>query len=116
MPSLNWGYTISDWEIRRRNLQERTLKTMSICGFRGVELQAASGRMAPLGRPDLIELNFGSPANFLKFVHSCGVDSISSFFYDPGIAFSEESAPGRSPSNRVDHAGILDSTTSFVKF
>lgn len=116
MPTVSWGCAIDYWEVRRRNLQERTLKTMSICGFRGVELQAASGRMAPLGRPDLIELNFGSTANFVEFVHSCGVDSIPSFFYNPGIAFLEESAPGRSPSNRADHAGILASTTSFAKF
>ena len=112
---INWGYVLNQ-AVRRRDVQERALKQVSVCGFRGIELRAASGRFSPFGRPDLIELGFGTVHNFIDFTNSCGVDRVVSYFYDPATAFLEESSSGRSASNPADHAGIVESIRPFAKF
>ncbi len=114
MPDLKWGCVSPGG--RRREQQEINFKQMSVCGFRGIELRAASGRFAPFGRPDLIDMNFGSAHNLVEFIHSCGIDQIVSYYYDPGIAFLEESTSGRSAARPEDHQGIVDSTTPFARF
>lgn len=112
---INWGYVLNQ-AVRRRDVQERALKQVSVCGFRGVELRAGSGRFSPFGRPDLIELGFGTVHNFVDFAHSCNIDQIVSYFYDPATAFLEESSNGRSASNPADHAGVVESIRPFAKF
>jgi inosose dehydratase len=115
MANIKWGYAVTQ-NVRRRDVQETAFKQMSVCGFRGLELRASTGRGAVLGRPDIIEINFGTTHNLMDFLHSCGIDQIASFFYDPGIRFEEENYPSRSPSNPADHDGIVESTRSFAKF
>ena len=116
MSDIKWGYAINQWNPVRREQQERAFKQMSVCGFRGVELNEGSGRWEPLGRPELTELNFGSVHNFIDFLHQCGIDQVASFFYNPGLYSAEESSYGRSPANPKDHEGILESIRTFTTF
>ena len=116
-----WGYALNQWKpnfdfFTRREQHERALKTLSAAGFRGVELRAGSGRWEPLGRPEQIAANFGSPAGLVEFLESCGVDAVASFFFDPGERNTEEPAPSRSPIDVDDHAGILESARIFAQF
>ena len=121
MPELRWGYAISQWNCPRREQQERALKVMSACGFRGVEFRAGSGRWSPMGKTDLIELNFGSVRKFREFVESCGV-AVASYYYDPLIPLEGEDsefwrgAPARrSPLNQEDHERTVAGARSFAK-
>jgi inosose dehydratase len=114
MPDLKWGYVCQGG--RRREQHEIKFKQVSVNGFRGIELKSGTNRFSPTGRPDLIEINFGSAHNFVEFLHSCGIDQIVSYYYDPGIAFLEESSAGRSAAKIEDHEGIVESTRSFAKF
>ncbi len=116
MASVKWGYSLNGFSVGRMNNRERTLKAMSVCGFRGIELRSATGPSAVFGRPESIELNFGSIPNLLAFLDSCGIDRIVSYFYDPGIAFLEEASFGRSASKLEDHDGIVESIRPFVRF
>ena len=73
MTNIKWGYAINQWKpasecVVRREQQERAFKTMTACGFRGVELNAGFGRWAPMGNPYQIELNFGSVKGFVDFL------------------------------------------------
>jgi inosose dehydratase len=115
MANIKWGYAVTQ-NVRRRDVQETAFKQMSVCGFRGVELRASTGRGAVLGRPDLIEINFGTVHDLMDFLRSCGIDQVASFFYDPGIRFEEEDYPSRSPSNPKDHEGIAGSIKPFAAF
>jgi inosose dehydratase len=115
MPGIQWGYVVNQ-SVRRRDVQERAFKQISVCGFRGVELREGTGRFAPLGRPDLIEINFGSDHNLVEFLHSCGIDQIVSYFYNPGLASEEETWRSRFASNPADHDGILQSIRPFARF
>jgi inosose dehydratase len=114
MPDLKWGYVCQGG--RRREQHEIKFKQVSVNGFRGIELKSGTNRFSPTGRPDLIEINFGSAHNFMEFLHGCGIDQIVSYYYDPGIAFLEESSPGRSAGKPEDHEGIVESTRSFARF
>jgi len=121
MPELRWGYGISQWNCPRREQQERALKVMSACGFRGVELRAGSGRWSPLGKADLIELNFGSVKKFKEFVESCGLQ-VASYYYDPLMPLEGEDsefwrgAPARrSPLNPADHERTVAGARAFAK-
>ena len=116
MSDLRWGYAINQWDGPRREQQERALKSMSVCGFRAVELEVGSGRFATLGRPELIELNFGSLKNFTDFLKACGVDQVASVFYDPGMVSQEEDSLGRNPANPAEHKGIVEALRPFAKF
>jgi inosose dehydratase len=111
MPGYKWGYQINQWKplaerIVRREQQERAFKEMSACGFRAVELMSGNGRWEVLGSPAQIELNFGSVHNFLDFLHSCAIDQIAGFFL--------ELPP--SPSNRANHALVLDAAKPYLTF
>ena len=72
MANIKWGYAINQWQasmgaLVRREQQERAFKTMSVCGFRGVEMKVGFGRGSPMGAPYQIELNFGSVKGFVDF-------------------------------------------------
>jgi inosose dehydratase len=121
MPELRFGYAINQWNCPRRDQQERAFKVMSACGFHGVELRAGSGRWSPLGKADLIELNFGSVNNFREFAASFGVQ-VASFYYDPLMPLEGEDsefwrgAPAkRSPLNSDDHERTVAGARSFAK-
>ncbi len=116
-----WGYALNQWKPNfdffcRREQHERALKTSSAAGFCGIELSAGSGRWQPLGRPEQIAANFGSPTGLVSFLTSCGIDAVASFFYDPGEPNTEEPAPPRTPTRTEDHAGIVASTRIFAEF
>jgi inosose dehydratase len=114
MPDLKWSCVCQGG--RRREMHEIKFKQVSVNGFKGIELRSGTNRFSPTGRPDLIEINFGSAHNFVEFLHGCGVDQVSSYYYDPGIAFLEESSSGRNAAKPEDHEGIVESTRSFAKF
>jgi inosose dehydratase len=119
--SERWSYAINQWKpnfdyFTRREQHERAFKTVSAAGFRFVELRAGTGRWEPLGRPEQIAANFGSARGLVHFLDQCGLEGVSSFFYDPGERNTEEPAPARSPTNPDDHDGILRSTQVFAEF
>ncbi len=117
MPDVKLGYSINGFNTRRPNNQERALKAISVCGFRAVELRHQSTPAAPLGRPDAVELRFGSAYNFRGYLYSCGIDQVPSFFFNPELPATEEEAqdePG-SPTDAARHDAILESATSFTK-
>jgi inosose dehydratase len=121
MPQIRWGYAINQWNCPRREQQERALKVMSACGFHGVELRAGSGRWSPLGKADLIELNFGSVKKLKEFADSCGV-AVASFYYDPRMPLEGEDAEfwrgcpaPRSPLNPADHERAVTGARAFAK-
>lgn len=116
MPELRWGYAINQWDPRRARERERTFKAISACGFDGIELQAGTGRMAPLGNPVQIELNFGTVRHFMSVLLSCGVHHVVSFFYDPENPSIEASHNGKSPIKREDHEAIVETAKPFGQF
>jgi len=119
--SERWGYAINQWKpnfdyFTRREQHERAFKTLSAAGFRAIELRAGTGRWEPLGRPEQIAANYGSAAGLVEFLGSCGIDAVSSVFWDPGEPNGEEPAPPRSPLEPGDHAGIVASAQVFARF
>lgn len=117
MSEIKWGYAMNQWNrIVRRNQQERAFKVLSVCGFRGVELEIDSGRYAALGRPEITELNYGSVKSFADILKSWGIDQVVSYFYDPERPSIEEGSPGRCSSNPSDHEGIVESARTFAEF
>ena len=115
MADLKIGYAINQWDTIRRDSQERALKTIAVCGFRAIELTSGTGRWAPLGRPELLDVNFGSTHALMDFLKSCGIDHVVSWFYDPGANSIEEGSPGRTPSNPAHHDGIVQSLAPFAR-
>ena len=116
MPELKWGYAINQWDPRRARERERVFKAISACGFDGIELEAGTGRMAPLGNPVQIQMNYGSVRHFLGTMNSYGVKQIVSFFYNPGSPSIEASHNGKSPVNPNDHEAILETARPFGQF
>ncbi len=119
--SERWGYAINQWKpnfdfFTRREQHERAFKTLSAAGFRAIELRAGTGRWEPLGRPEQVAANFGSAAQFLTYLNSCGIDGVSSLWWDPGEPNHEEPAPARSPLTVEDHAGIVESARILAQF
>lgn len=119
--SERWGYAINQWKpnfdfFTRPEQHERAFKTLSAAGFRAIELRAGTGRWEPLGRPEQICANFGSAAQFLEFLAACGIDRVSSCWWDPGEPNHEEPAPARSPLTPEDRGGIVDSARILAQF
>lgn len=112
MTDIQWGYAINQWKPQfddfvRREEHERALKTMSIAGFTGVELTAATGRWEPLGNPDQLAANFGSVDAFGSFLSGIGIGAACSWFYDPQQRFFEDLSQPLSPLEPGDTAGIV---------
>ena len=120
MMDIKWGYTMNQWNTvnntLRREQIERALKVISVCGFSGIELKSGTGRWEPLGRPELIKINFGPASEFVRFLRSCNIGKVVSWYYDPGQYFLEEGSMGRNPANPNDHQGIVESLTPFAEF
>ncbi len=119
--TLRWAYALNQWNVRldvfvRHEDQQRALRTASVCGFDTIELAAGTGRWDNLGRPEVIELNHGSPAGFLEFLGRASVRGVSSMFWDPGQPVEEEGWAFRSTRNPADRDGIVESAKPFVDF
>lgn len=118
---IEWGYALNQWNVRlnvfvRREHHERALKTLSALGFRTIELEAGSGRWDNLGRPELIERGHGSVEGFRDFLASCGIDRVSSMFWDPGRPGEEDGWAFHSTLNRDDHDAIVSAAQPFIDF
>ncbi len=111
-----WGYAVNAWAPVRREHQERMLKVVSACGFGHIELSCGSGRWEPLGRPEWIARNHGSPAGFLGFLAECGIDGVSSFYFDPGLLTEEEGFIPRSAADPGDRDAIVATAALFTDF
>ncbi|MFQ1002452.1 sugar phosphate isomerase/epimerase family protein [Modestobacter sp. SSW1-42] len=119
MTDIQWGYALNQWKPQfddfvRREEHERALKTMSIAGFTGVELTAASGRWEPFGNPQQVAANFGSLAGFRAFLTDCRVDAVPAWFYDPQQRFHETLTAALSPLVEGDVAGIVEKAEWFA--
>ncbi|MCZ2828824.1 TIM barrel protein [Modestobacter sp. VKM Ac-2986] len=119
MTDIQWGYALNQWKPQfddfvRREEHERALKTMSIAGFTGVELTAASGRWEPFGNPQQLEANFGSLAGFREFLTGCRVDAVPAWYYDPQQRFHETLTPALSPLVAEDVTGIVEKAEWFA--
>ena len=92
---IQWAYAYNHWKYSWQDFARvddnlRALKVTSACGFRALELCGGTGPWNPLGRPESIALNFGSAAKFKLALQDCGIDAISSTFYDPTLLSFEE--------------------------
>lgn len=97
---IRWGYAINQWDTNidsfvRDEAHERAFKTISICGFQGVEFTALNfGPWEPFGNPGAIGLRYGSPAALRSILERCGVAAVSSWVLDPAIGFDQDPGPG----------------------
>jgi inosose dehydratase len=118
---IKWGYAYNQWKFSWQDFARvdenlRALKVTSACGFRALELCAGTGPWFPLGRPESIAINFGSAAKFKMTLQDCGIDVISSTFYDPTAMSFEELHHGLMPTRRQDHAVILATARIHAEF
>lgn len=109
---IRWGYAINQFkpqfdDFTRRRDHERALRIISASGFRGVELNAGSGRWEPLGNPHQIAANFGSVAGFGAFVREAALDGVRSWFWDPSIRFQEDLTHGDDPTKPGSRDGLV---------
>ncbi|GAA1964518.1 myo-inosose-2 dehydratase [Nocardioides panacihumi] len=107
MSGITWAYAINQWKPQfddfvRREQHERALKTMSIAGFRGVELTTGTGRWEPLGNPEQLVANFGSLAGFRSFLDDCAIDRVSSWFWNSQERSMEHLTGPLSPLQETD--------------
>ncbi len=119
--TLRWSYALNQWNYRldifvRHSDQQRALKTVSAVGFDHIELQSGTGRWDNLARPEVILLNHGDHAGFLRFLRDCSVQGVSSIVWDPGMPVEEEGWAFRSTRNPADHDAIVESAKPFVDF
>jgi len=107
MNNVRWSYAINQWrtvetDLARLDQMESAFKTISVCGFEAIEITDAA-----LGG-HTIPAYFGSPANFLEFLRSCGLACVSSHF--TGLDHGNPSAPAdheRMASSAARAAGFL---------
>jgi inosose dehydratase len=118
---IQWAYAYNHWKYSWQDFARvddnlRALKVTSACGFRALELCGGTGPWNPLGRPESIALNFGSAAKFKLALQDCGIDAISSTFYDPTLLSFEELHHGLMPTRTADHAVILATACRHAEF
>lgn len=118
-PAVKWGYALNQWDtnidefVRDRD-HERAFKTISVCGFPGIELTALSfGPWEPLGNPDAIAARYGSPAALLRRLNTCRVDAVCSFMLDPAIGFETEMGRGPDPLDSTSRDKLVDTARWF---
>jgi inosose dehydratase len=100
----------------RREEHERAFKVTAACGFRAIELNAGTGRWEPLGRPDSIAINYGSPRAFVQQLREWGIEAISSTFYDPGQMSFEDLHQGLLTIRQEDHDKVLRAADMHARF
>jgi inosose dehydratase len=118
---MSVGYAINQWkpgmaQFVRVEEHERAFKTIAACGFDEVELRAGTFRWEPLGRPERIVQYYGSIEAFVDVLGACGLQRVSSFFFDPGEPIIEELSFGRDPADPADREAIVASLRPFAAF
>ncbi len=132
MASVRWGYGYNHFRVPgmsgtgplvRKENHERAMKILSVCGFRGVELQRGLGT---LGTPQAIELRYGSLSKFMEFLRSCNMDGVSSLLFGAagggagggrgGAGGGRGGSGGGSPSDPNSYAAIVESVRPSAKF
>lgn len=118
---IRWSYAINHWKpgfmgFARREEHERAFKVTAACGFKAIELNAGTGRWEPLGRPDSVAINYGSPEQFMQQLRSWGIEAVSSTFYDPGQMSFEDLHHGLQTTRPEDHGQILKAADMHAKF
>jgi inosose dehydratase len=118
---IKWGYGYNQWKFSWQDFARvednlRALKVTAACGFRAIELTAGTGPWNPLGRPESIRMGFGSAAKFMLALGDCGIDKVTSTFYDPNQMSFEELHHGLLQTRREDHAGILQIARIHAEF
>lgn len=119
--SMRLGYAINQWkpnfdDFTRQDQHVRAFKVLAACGFTGVELCAGTGRWDPLGRPSSITANYGSTERFTRLLADLGIDTVVSWFFDPGAPIDEELSRGRSILDPADHEAIAATCREFAVF
>lgn len=120
-PPIRWGYAYNQWKFSWQDFARiedniRGLKVTAACGFKAIELSAGTGPWNPLGRPESIIMAFGSAAKFKLAMLDCGIERISSTFYDPNQMSFEELHHGLLQTRPEDHAGILSLARIHAEF
>jgi inosose dehydratase len=110
--NAQWGYAVNQWKagftsFARHEEYERALKVTAACGFKAIELCAGSGRWDPLGRPENVDINFGSAEKFMLQLNDWGIERVSSVFFDPTQMSFEELHHGLHSTVRDHHALLL---------
>ena len=118
MTKIKLAYALNSWRqtydtFVRSEHHERALKTVSVSGFQAVELTAGSGRWEPMGNREMMEANHGSVQGFADFLRDCAIDSVSSYFFDPGAFMSSASMP-LAPGNPGDAAAIIELAREYL--
>jgi inosose dehydratase len=118
MHGIQFAYALNAWRptydtFVRSEQHARALKTVSVSGFRAVELNCGAGRWEPLGNLQMIEATHGSIGGFAAFLRSCGIDAVSSYFFDPGVFLSRAGVP-LAVSNPADRAEIVERAREYL--
>src|SRR5579872_5600911 len=113
--TVRWAYAINQWDPNiddfvRDEDHERALKTISICGFSGVELTAANFLgWEPWGNPNAIADRYGSAAGLGERLRSCAIDGVSSWVLDVSHGFgSQPMGPGEDPLDPEARGRIVE--------
>jgi inosose dehydratase len=120
-PPWRWSYAMNQWKsghdlFVRRAEHERAFKTLAASGFHAIELYSGSGRWEPMGRKDCVEMHYGSVRGLLDVLRSCGIERVSSYFYDCEQFMEEDATYGLSPAEPRDHAAILAAALPYIDF
>jgi inosose dehydratase len=118
MSAIKLSYALNSWRptydtFVRPEHHTRALKTVSVSGFHSVELSAGAGRWEPMGNREMMEVNHGSVAGFAEFLRASAIDSVSSYFLDPGAFMSVGGVPF-APGNPADTAAIVELTREYL--
>jgi inosose dehydratase len=118
MSRSKFAYALNAWRptydsFVRREQHARALKTVSVSGFRAIELTCGAGRWEPLGNREMIEANHGSIEGFREFLRACGIDAVASYFFDPGVFLSRAGIP-LAVGSRADRDQILERAREYL--
>ena len=118
MSGIKFAYALNAWRATydsfvRPEQHARALKTVSVSGFRAVELTCGAGRWEPLGNREMLEANHGSIGSFATFLRSCGVDAVSSYFFDAGVFLSRDGSP-LAVGNPADRPAIVERARDYL--
>jgi inosose dehydratase len=115
------GYAINQWkpnfdDFTRKVQHVRAFKVLVACGFTGLELRAGTGRWDPLGRPASIAASYGSVREFVALLRDLGIESVTSWTFDPGDPIDEELSRGRSVLDAAHHQAIAATCRELAEF